>query len=115
MEQNILLNFELNFFIISRGAISSQLRCSHLDMHPVAPPSLQGRGRGRGPSDVCVCHILVLSQYVKDHFCIVEVVAMNVGSPSVQVSGIRYAPDSGVQSLRAIPAINVDGSPDSVS
>ena len=59
--------------------------------------------------------IRVLSQYVKDHFCIVEVVAMNVGSLSLQVSGIRYAPDSGVQSLRAIPAIDIDGSPDSVS
>ncbi len=40
---------------------------------------------------------------------------MDVGSPSLQVSGIQYAPNSGVQSLRAIPAINVDGSPDSVS
>ena len=60
-------------------------------------------------------YIWILSQYVKDHFCIVEVVAMDVGSPSQQVSGIRYAPDSGVQSLRAIPAIDIDGSPDSVS
>ena len=51
----------------------------------------------------------VLSQYVKDHFCIVEVVAMDVGSLALQVSGIRYAPDSGVQSLRAIPTIDVDG------
>ena len=40
---------------------------------------------------------------------------MDVGSPSLQVSGIRYAPDSGVQTLRAIPAIDIDGSPDSVS
>ena len=40
---------------------------------------------------------------------------MNVGSLSLQVSGIQYAPDSGVQTLRAIPAVNVDGSPDSVS
>ena len=77
-------------------------------MNPAAPP-------GGGSADVCVCHILILSQYVKDHFCIVEVVAMDVGSLALQVSGIRYAPDSGVQSLRAIPAIDVDGSPDSVS
>ncbi len=96
------------------GSRGVKRRPLHLDVHPVAPPSLQGRGRGRGPSYVCVCHILVLSQYVKDHFCVVEVVAMNVGSLSLQVSGIRYAPDSGVQSLRAIPAIDVDGSPDSV-
>ena len=34
---------------------------------------------------------------------------MNVGSLSLQVSGIQYAPDSGVQTLRAIPAIDVDG------
>ena len=52
---------------------------------------------------------------LKDHFCIVEVVAMDVGSLSLQVSGIQYAPDSGVQTLRAIAAIDVDGSPDSVS
>ena len=54
-------------------------------------------------------HIRILFQNVKDHFCIVEVVAMDVGSLSLQVSGIQYAPDSGVQSLRAIPAIDVDG------
>ena len=60
-------------------------------------------------------YIRVLSQYVKDHFCIVKVVTMNVGSLSLQVSGIQYAPDSGVQSFRAIPAIDIDGSPDSVS
>ena len=77
-------------------------------MNPAAPP-------GGGSSDVCVCHIRILSQYVKDHFCIVEVVAMDVGSPSLQVSGIQYAPNSGVQSFRAIAAIDIDGSPDSVS
>ena len=54
-------------------------------------------------------YIWILSQYVKDHFCIVEVVAMNVGSLSLQVSGIQYAPDPGVQAFRAIPAIDVDG------
>ena len=41
----------------------------------------------------------VLSQNVKDHFCIVEVVAMDVGSPFLQVSGFGYAPDSGVKFL----------------
>ena len=60
-------------------------------------------------------YIRVLSQYVNDHYCIFEVVAMNVGSLALQVSGIQYAPDSGVQTLRAIPAIDIDGSPDSVS
>ena len=40
---------------------------------------------------------------------------MDVGSLSLQVSGIQYAPDSGVQTLRAIAAIDIDGSPDSVS
>ena len=60
-------------------------------------------------------YIWILSQYVKDHFCIVEVVAMDVGSLALQVSGIQYAPDSGVQTLRAIAAIDIDGSPDSVS
>ena len=67
------------------------------------------------PLDDGLVDVWILFQYVKDHFCIVEVVAMNVGSLALQVSGIRYAPDSGVQSLRAIPAIDVDGSPDSVS
>ena len=78
-------------------------------MHPAAPPSLTG-GVGGGSSFLYnhLLHILILSQYVKDHFCIVEVVAMNVGSLSLQVSGIRYAPDSGVQSLLAIPAIDID-------
>ena len=59
--------------------------------------------------DERLVYILILFQYVKDHFCVVEVVAMNVGSPSLQVSGIRYAPDSGVQAFRPIPAIDVDG------
>ena len=67
------------------------------------------------PLDDGLVDIRILSKYVKDHFCIVEVVAMNIGSLALQVSGIRYAPDSGVQSLRAIPAIDIDGSPDSVS
>ena len=67
------------------------------------------------PFDNHLVYIRILSQNVKDHFCIVEVVAMDVGSLSLQVSGIRYAPDSGVQSLRAIPAIDIDGCAYSVS
>ena len=63
------------------------------------------------PFDKHLVDVWVLSQYVKDHFCIVEVVAMDVGSLSLQVSGIGYAPDSFIQTLRAIPAIDVDGSP----
>ena len=72
----------------------------HLHVNPDAPalPFYDG-----------LVHIRILFQYVKDHFCIVEVVAMNVGSLSLQVSGIQYAPDSGVQTLRAIPAIDIDG------
>ena len=88
----------------------------HLHVNPDAPPSLTGGvGGGSFPFDDGLVDVWILFQNVKDHFCIVEVVAMDVGSLALQVSGIQYAPDSGVQTLRAIPAIDVDGSPDSVS
>ena len=83
-----------------------QLRCLDLHMNP---------RRAAFPFDEHLIYIRILFQYVKEHFCIVEVVAVYVGSLALQVSGIGYAPDSGVQSFRAVPAIDIHGLPDGVS
>ena len=58
---------------------------------------------------------LVLSQYVKEHFCVFVVVDVNVGSEAAQVVGIRYASHPGVQTFRPVAAVDVDGSADGIA
>ena len=60
-------------------------------------------------------NVFVLFQYVKEHSCVFLVVDVYVGSESPQVVGIRYASHPGVQFLRPVSAVDVDGLADCIA